>query len=995
MANRWRAGALLVLGLVAAPAAWWGSRAYASWRVEADLKAAKAAIAAGSTGTARRLLAEAAARRPGQGEVEFLLGAAEQALGRPEAASAAWARVPDDSPFAPNAALMVARVALADDRFAAAEGPLTKALAARGRAGIEARETLVAIYKLQGRFGEARALVLGGWGTYPDPAGLLRELENLGSNKPMSISAIRPALEKASAHAPEDDRIWLGWANYCTRTGRLDEARRRLEACLKRRPDDPAVWKGWLDWANATQAPAEVEKALRHLPPGWLTPVEVLSIRAWFAALVGDDARERRANEALLAREPGDPKAMERLADLAMRSGRPDEAARLRARRAELSRLRVEYAARLFDRSSGDAAGTARMAEALGRGFEAASLWAQVLKVAPDDPEAVAARARLLEAGRRVPAGPTVADFLAELDAGPARPAKAAAFAGKVPWFVDDAEAAGLRFRFVNGATPEHHMPETTAGGVGLIDYDGDGLLDVYATQGEPFPSDPDHPRGSGDRLWRNRGDGTFEDATAAAGLAGFARGYGHGVAVGDYDDDGRPDLFLTRWRRYALYRNRGDGTFEDATAAAGLGGDRDWPTSAALADLDGDGDLDLYVCHYIAWDDAHPSLCRDDARGRYAYCAPQHLKSVPDHLFRNDGGRFVDVSAEAGVTRADRDGRGLGVVAADFDGDGKLDLFVANDQSANFLFRNLGGMRFEDVAPTSGVASNADGIFQASMGVATADVDGDGRIDLAKTNFFNESTTLFQNRGGGVFVDATSAFGLAAPTRYLLGFGTAFLDANNDGWPDLATANGHVDDFRPETPWQMPAQLLVGVAGRRFVDVSRRAGPPWKVPRVARGLAAGDLDNDGRVDLLIAAHDVPLAYFRNRTEAAGRWITIGLEGTASGRDAVGARVTIMAGGRKRSGWRVGGGSFQSAGDPRLHFGLDEADHVDAVEVAWPSGRLDRFGPLAADAAYRLREGDPAPKPLAGFRVQVPIAGESDSGNIAGGRDRSAAAKSR
>ncbi len=749
----------------------------------------------------------------------------------------------------------------------------------------------------------------------------------------MAVAEMRQALEKAAKNAPDDDRIWLGRANYATRVGQLAEARAGLEACLKRRPDDPAVWRGWLDWANAIQEPAEVARALRHLPSEWLAPAEVLTLRAWFAAQAGDDARERRAQEDLLAREPADLKALERLADIALRAGRGAVAARLRGRRAELARLRSEYTVRLFDRTRVDPAGTARMAEALGRLFEASSSWSEVLKADPGNAEARTALVRLKEVEAKIPKGPTIAALLAELDANAGKPAAGNVFVGTVPAFVDDAEAAGLRFRFDNGATPEHHMPETTAGGVALIDYDGDGRLDVYANQGGPFPADPDHPRGGGDRLWHNRGDGTFEDATASSGLAAFARGYGHGVAVGDYDNDGRPDLFVTRWRRYALYRNRGDGTFEDATERSGLGGDRDWPTSAVLADLDGDGDGDLYVCHYLAWDTANPHLCHDDARHRYAYCAPQQLKAMPDHLFRNDGGRFVEISAEAGITPADKDGRGLGVVAADLDEDGKLDLFVANDQSANFLFRNLGGLRFEEVTATAGVACNADGNYQASMGIAAADVDGDGLLDLAKTNFFNEATTLYQNRGGGVFVDATVAYGLAAPSRYLLGFGAAFLDANNDGWPDLATANGHVDDFRPETPWQMPAQLLMGVAGRRLVDVSGRAGPPWAVPRVGRGLASGDLDNDGRVDLLVASHDAPMAYFHNRTAAGGHWLTFALEGSASNRDGVGARVVVVAGGRRRSDWRVAGGSFQAANDPRLHFGLGEADRVDAVEV--------------------------------------------------------------
>jgi tetratricopeptide (TPR) repeat protein len=972
MPRRWRFWVLLS-GIVAALAVCGVARAYNTWRSQRDLSAAKEALAARAPEKARRLLADAASRRPGDGEADFLLGACEQALHHPEAAEAAWARVKDDSPFAPAAAMLRARLVLVHDRFADAEPLLLKAVRGQGKLAVEARETLVNLLKIQGRYVEARALVSAGWGSYPDPVGLLRELETLGSANPMPVAIVHAALEKASPNAPGDDRIWLGWANLATRMGRFDEAKQRLEACLKRRPDDPAVWRGWLDWAFATQNEAEVERALRRLPDDAVPAPEILSLQAWFATNAGDPARERRSHEAMLAREPGNLRAMARLADLALAAGESEKAASYRERRAELNRALYEYQRALQGLAQDDVPAAARQAEALGRYFEAHSLWSVVARAKPADREATEALARLKASDARRPTGPKLSELLAELDAAP-KPARSSRpeAPGATPDFEDAAEAAGLKFTFDNGATPLHHMPETTAGGVGLLDYDGDGWLDVYLTQAGPFPPSPNSQPPSptqGDRLFRNRGDGTFEDATGSSGLAAFARGYGHGVTVGDFDNDGRPDLFVTRWRRYALYRNRGDGTFEDATERAGLGGDRDWPTSAAFADLDGDGDLDLYVCHYLAWDAEHPNPCWDDKKHRYSYCSPWYFPALPDHLFRNDGGRFVDVTAEAGIV--DRDGRGLGVVATDLDGDGKVDLYVANDQSANFLFRNLGGMRFEEVGQTSGVASNGDGVYQASMGLACGDPDGDGLPDLAVTNFFNEYTTLYRNRGGGIFTDATSEAGLALPTRHRLGFGVAFLDANNDGRLDLATANGHVDDFRPEIPYQMPAQLLVGVGGGKFVDATEAAGPPWRVGRVARGLAAGDLDNDGRPDLLIASHDTPLAYVHNRT-AGGHWLVLGLEGTRSGRDAVGARVVVTAGGRRLTSWRFGGGSYQSASDPRLHVGLGGARRVEQVEVTWPSGRLDRFGPLAADAGYRLREGDGSPVPLPGFRTPTP-----------------------
>jgi hypothetical protein len=334
----------------------------------------------------------------------------------------------------------------------------------------------------------------------------------------------------------------------------------------------------------------------------------------------------------------------------------------------------------------------------------------------------------------------------------------------------------------------------------------------------------------------------------------------------------------------------------------------------------------------------------------------PHPFPSEPDHLFRNDGGRFVDVTAAAGIV--DPDGRGLGVVAADVDGDGRLDLFVANDTTANYLFRNLGGLKFEEVGAGAGVASNAEGAYQAGMGTAAGDLDGDGRLDLCVTNFYGESTTFYRNLGGSVFADRTDAIGLAGPSRYLLGFGIVLFDADDDGRLDLATANGHVVDDRPDAPLEMPCQLLIQGSDAKLADVSRDAGPPWRVPRLGRALASGDLDGDGRLDLLAVSQGSPLAYFHNQTKG-GRSLTLQLEGTTSNRDAVGSVATVKVGGRTLRSWRTGGGSFQSASDPRLHFGLGDAPRADSVEIRWPSGRVDSYLSLEAGRTYLLREGEP------------------------------------
>ncbi len=694
------------------------------------------------------------------------------------------------------------------------------------------------------------------------------------------------------------------------------------------------------------------------------------------AARNGDTQSERAALEELIAVQPGADSALERLADLAAQAGERDRVAELRRRKAAIDAARDHYRALInLPEMASHAVEFARVAESIGRWFDAKTWWtlavrrdrslaneAAIAMVRVSQPESAAETL-----GSSVePALPrTLADRL-----GPNRPSMATSNplpgGGDIPVFDEDAERRGLLFRFDNGCTDLRQIPETMSGGVAVLDFDGDGWLDVYAVQGGPFPP-PEHEPPFVDRLFRNRGDGRFEDVTAPSGLAGCRGGYGHGVAVGDYDNDGRPDLLVTRWRSYALYHNLGQGRFEDATAQAGLGGDRDWPTSAAWADLDNDGDLDLYVCHYLKWDAQKPEVCDSpDHPGQgHTYCDPRGSPALADHVFRNDGGRFLDVTQAAGIV--DRDGRGLGVVAADLDGDGRCDLFVANDTTANYFFHNRGGFRFAEEGIESGLASSAEGGCLAGMGVACGDFDRDGRLDLAVTNFFNQSTTLYHNHGGGVFSDRSAATGLAAATRQVLGFGLAALDANNDGWLDLVQANGHVSDFRPTIPREMNAQLLLADAAGRFVDASDRAGPPWQILRLARGLAVGDLDNDGRTDVLLVNQNAPLALLHNRSQASNHYLTLALVGTVSNRDAVGARVVVTAEGHSQVAVRFGGGSYLSASDPRLHFGLGLARIVDRVEVTWPSGRRDTYQGLTADTGYRLREGDPAPTRLPGF----------------------------
>jgi tetratricopeptide (TPR) repeat protein len=917
--------------------------------------------------TARTRLRELARSRPGDGQVQYLLGVSEDALGNTEAAVRAWRAVPAGSPFAGRALVRLARLELASHRWAPAEVLMARAIGEAGPHAVEACKTLVNLAKLEGRFTEARRLVRAAASQYPDPIGLLKELAQLGSHNPHKVEIIRDALARAETTAADDDRVWLGRANLATRTGQLDEAATWIERCFRKRPNDPANWRSRLDLAVTREDVSGVWEALGHLGPDDLEPVEVLQLRAWLAAQAGEDARERDALRVLLSVEPANLSALQRLAELELRAGHADEAARLRTRKGQLDRAKAEYEILLFQPdAAARCLSMARLADQLARPLESRILWTLAARRFPDNPEILA---RIEQLGKEkptaTPPAATPAGLLRERPApGTMTAAKPrAALVGASPVFTDDSEAAGLKFIFENGLEPIHHLPETMSGGLAVLDYDGDGWLDVYCVQGGCFPPDP-KAQPQGDRLFRNTGKGTFEDVTERSGIAALSRGYGHGVAVGDYDNDGHPDLFVTRWRSYALYHNKGDGTFEEVTDAVGLGGDRDWPTSAAFADLDGDGDLDLYVCHYLEWDDKNPKPCWDEAKKAYVFCGPPRFPSLPDHLFRNDGGRFVDITNEAGIV--DPHGEGLGVIACDFDGDGLVDLFVANDQSANYYFKNLGNLRFEEMAESNGVGSNAEGTYMANMGLACGDFDEDGLADVVVTAFYNEGAMLLKNLGDSIFTDYSRPSGLRLATRYMLGFGTSFLDFNADGKLDLVIANGHVDDFRPDEPWMMPAQLLAGTGDHRFVEVSAAAGAPWQVPRLGRGLVAADLDNDGRMDLLILSQNQPLAYLHNRTEG-GYWLVLKLEGTTSNRDAVGARVNLTVGGRRRTAWRFGGGSYQSAGDPRLYFGLGPADRVEQVEVVWPDGQVQRFGGLSANTGFLLRQGEPTPRPLPGY----------------------------
>jgi enediyne biosynthesis protein E4 len=531
-----------------------------------------------------------------------------------------------------------------------------------------------------------------------------------------------------------------------------------------------------------------------------------------------------------------------------------------------------------------------------------------------------------------------------------------------LPQFVDIAKQAGVAFHHTNGASPDKHLVETMGSGGLFFDYDGDGWIDIFLVDGGSI-ADARVARQARHRLFHNRGDGRFDDVTERSGIqhgpsdAGRSV-YGMGACAGDYDGDGDPDLYITNYGPNALYRNRGDGTFVDVTGGAHVGDPR-WSAGCAFADLDRDGDLDLWVVNYVDADPAHSPYCGDAKAGLRFYCHPLKYEPLPSTVYRNDGGVFTDVSAASGVGALKSNG--LGVVISDYDGDGSPDVFVANDTMPNFLFHNAGNMRFVEMGLQTGIAVAADGRTRAGMGIDTGDYDNDGRLDLAITNLDFEMHTLRRGLERGLFADATGESGIGFPTLPFVGFGVAFLDFDNDAQLDLAIANGHILDnaprYRPGSTYEQRKLLFRNTAGRRFVEVGRTIGSAFAAPKVGRGLAAGDIDNDGDLDLLVTNNGQDAELLRNDGGNRHHALIVQLRGMAPNRDAVGARVTVTSAGRRQIRDVKAGSSYLSQNDLRAHVGLGEAVAVDRIDVQWPSGATEDVTNVAADQIITIEQG--------------------------------------
>ena len=523
--------------------------------------------------------------------------------------------------------------------------------------------------------------------------------------------------------------------------------------------------------------------------------------------------------------------------------------------------------------------------------------------------------------------------------------------------FSDRTRALGIDFRHQRGASAQKHLVETMGSGCALLDYDGDGRLDVLLINGGRTPdSPPFEPRAHA--LYRNPGGGRLEEVTREAGLD-LPADYGMGVAVGDYDNDGDPDLYLTHFGPNRLYRNNGDGTFSDVTGRAGVAG-AEWSTGAAFFDYDRDGAADLYVVNYLDATFERNPPC--EMKGIRAYCHPRHFAGVADRLYRNLGdGRFRDVSRSSGILNPE--GKGLGVVAADFDGDGWVDLYVANDSVRNVLLRNKGDGTFSDVTLLSGTGYNSQAQAEAGMGVDAADYDGDSLLDIFVTNYDLETNALYRYQGNWLFGDERWRSGLAREDRFLLGFGTGFLDFDNDGDRDLLVVNGHVVDnierIQPDLSHPQPDQLFENRGGR-FVEHGPFYRWSSRQPRVGRGTALGDIDNDGDIDVLISNSGAEPALLINRVGASRNWIQLRLTGTDSSRDAVGTRLTLTTAEGEQTDQITGGGSYLSASDLRAHFGLGEAARVEEIRIRWPSGKEEVLKDIPVNRILQVTEGRPS-----------------------------------
>ncbi len=945
-----------LLGGAGLAAAWWWFDP--TLDAPAALRSADARIAARDLDAAGRLIDRVLRRYPRH--VAALVG-----RGRVSAAQQNWAdalrffgRVPDGSPLAAAARYYEGVVYLETNRARPAEQALRRSMQL-DPGGLGALEELASLYAAQLRNEPLREVLL-----------------DIRALRPWSLDELiwfvtggltwRPPAQRAfqmqayAAADPEDLASARALAQVELSLEHADEAEQALREVLARAATDARGHALLAEVMFLRSDLPEAAAALRFTPSE--TPMPLWLARGQYAALTQDWAAAVEFLSEAARLDPNSIPANYRLGRALEGAGQSEAAAPYLERARLLDRLQQ----RSFRALGIDSTQAAELnAELLDIGDTLAELerWPDAAftfeRVAQQDASSDVAAAKYEEARRHAEewarAGGTPDSTPPPYrSVAPPGGTPAARTADSHPSisFRDRHHEVGLDFQYFNGETGLKYLIESMGGGVAAIDFDGDGWPDLFFPQGCHIPVDP-QDRTATNRLFRNRFGGAFEDVTEHTGLD--EPGYGLGCAAGDYDNDGFPDLVVSRYGSTVLYRNCGDGTFRNVTAEAGLDGEY-MSSSVALADLDRDGNLDLYIVNYLE----SLRVCRGKD-GRPVTCHPRVIPAAQDVCYQSQGnGRFLDVTESSGLRAPD--GKGLGIVVADLDDDGWPDIYVANDTTPNFLFHNEtrgGALRFRDTGLASGTALSGDGQSQAGMGIACADFDGNGHLDLYVTNYLREYNTLYLNLGKLLFRDATRAAGLVEPTLPVLGFGTQAIDADLDGRPDLFVANGHVEDVRAQgDPWTMPPQFFYNLGAARFVDVSLECGPYFGGKYLGRGVARLDWDRDGRPDLVVVHQDWPAALLHNET-LAGRKVVLDLVGVASNRDAVGARIVVRAGARTQVVEICGGDGYLATNERRQIIGIGAADRIDELAVRWPSGWTDHWTDLAAEQRVVCIEGHP------------------------------------
>jgi tetratricopeptide (TPR) repeat protein len=912
-----------------------------------------------------RLAQSYLARAPKSAAARFLAAQGAAQRGRKDEALQILAEVPpeDASAEAVSCANLAGTLCLEQGRAWEAERYHRRALVHAPR-DVTANRKLVFLLTVEGRRWESRPYLLE---LVSQRQNTLEELIVLGDIWP--DYEFRPELDRLRKAQPDDPLPLLGLARITAHKQELAEARTMLRQVIQKYPDlvEAHAWLGWT-WIQDRQRAAELAGWERELPAAAAEHPMIWLVRGMGAENLGQREAAARCFWEALQRDPNYDLAAYRLTH-ALETMKQTEAAAIIRRRADVL---LELAATLKtvhrDRKNETDIfrKVAEKMESLGRLREA---WAWYHLIAAHEPTqgwAIGETERLQE---KLKAGPCLSLAQAQpeltLDfasyplpqwpdaAGPVVPGTRTGASSAVR-FVDSAAAAGIDFTYFNGDEPgKARILGDIGGGVGILDYDGDFWPDIYLTQGADWPVNV-ASTAYRDRLYRNLGNGKFEDVTAAAGLGDNS--YSQGISAGDFDNDGYPDLYLANCGVSRLYHNNGDGTFTDVAPQAGLTSS-DWTTSCLVADLSGDGLPDLYNVNYLEGD-ALTRLCPNGP------CGPHLFPAQQDRLLLNWGdGTFRDITRTSGING--KNGKGLGIVAADFAATGRLSLFIANDTTPNFFYENVtppGELvpRFSENGVLSGLAYDRNGLSQACMGVAADDATGDGFIELFVTNFYKESNTLYTaDVPGKTYSDQTAEFGLREGSLQMLGFGTQFIDGELDGWPDLIITNGHVQDRSAEgIPYKMQPQYYRNVAGEAFEELSAESlGPFFSGQYLGRGLARVDWNRDGREDIAISHIGSPAALLTNQTSPAGHFLALQLRGTRGSRDAIGAIARVKVGERTITRQLTAGDGYQASNQRQLVFGLGPAERIDSLEIRWLSGTQQTFNDLPVDAQYIALEG--------------------------------------